>query len=275
MRTILIPTDFSKNAQNATDFGIAMLDGPNTEFILLNTYYIPYASTEVSVSTQDVTAAEAEKKFDLELKRVNKAFPNAQGAFKTRFAIGDVVNVVRHINRTNTVEAVVMGTQGASGLAAVLVGSRTVSMIKRVNCPVYAIPSNAKFRTLKKILFTTDLELMPEDTVLKPLIELAKNHQSHMSILHIAKEGDHKTIDKTFIEHELNYQFLDLPHDFESTVGENISAAIEDYTKEHQVDLVAMISPRGNLFHRIFHRSITKKLALHADTPMLVLHSDL
>ena len=46
MKTILVPTDFSKNAENAVDYAIHLAKTENAKIILLNAYYVMYLNPE-------------------------------------------------------------------------------------------------------------------------------------------------------------------------------------------------------------------------------------
>jgi nucleotide-binding universal stress UspA family protein len=275
MQTILISTDFSENAKNATDYGIALFDDKRIEFILLHTFYIPYASPGIDAYMNDATENNVKEQFGKELYRIHTAFPNLKATIKTSYKVGDIVSVVGSIEKKKKIYAVVMGTKGASGLSEILVGSRTASMVKSVDSPVFVIPEKAKFTALKKILFTTDLDLHPTTNELSIMIDLAKKFQSEINILHVKQNGMKETVHNSFIKHELANNFISMPSTFDSTIGENISKTIESYLKENPTDLVVMVNVRGNFFHKIFHKSITKKIAIHTTTPMLVTHHKL
>ncbi len=272
MKTILIPTDFSINAQNATDYGVQLFDGADTRIVLLNTYYLPYATTGEFISVDDIVAKDTEKRFDKEQKRIGNRFPEMKATVDTLFEIGDVVSVVRHLEGKASPDVIVMGTKGASGWNEILVGSRTASMTQSVDCPMVVVPENAQFTPLKKILFTTDLETIPETDTMDVLLDLARTYNSEIQLLHVEKDGESPTSHPISAPKELNDYFTKIPHAFKTTTGKKVAETIETYIKSHPTDLLVMISEHGNLFHRIFHRSVTKKVTMHTEIPVLVLH---
>lgn len=272
MKIILIPTDFSKNAQKAADYALGLFDGPETEFVLLNTFYIPYAEAGVEYSANDTIAKETNRKLETEMQRILAAFPDMQGAIKTRFEIGDVVSVVKTLEERETVHAVVMGTKGASGLSEIVIGSRTAAMIDELDCPIFAIPEETRFSDLKNILFATDLEIMPKESELAIVKNLAKQHRSKILVVHVGDEKEQETLRNAIVRKELDFQFLNSAHDFKEINGDDVVTAIEDYLKKHPIDLMVTASKKTGLFQRLFHRSTSKKLAMHTETPMLIIH---
>lgn len=93
MKKILLPTDFSENAKNAIDYSIALFDASETVFILLNTFYVPYSSTEVIIS-HDAFRKQSEESLELEIQRIKQQFPNLKGNIESHYAIGEVASVV-------------------------------------------------------------------------------------------------------------------------------------------------------------------------------------
>jgi nucleotide-binding universal stress UspA family protein len=273
MKRILIPSDFSPNAQNATDYGISLFDSEDVSFVLLNTFYIPYASSEVSYSYDSASRENAKQLFDKEIKRITKHFPDLKAKLETHFEIGDIASVIPPFIQREEIDYLVMGTKGASGLSEVLVGSRTASVIKKVDCPMIIVPENARFSPPKNILFTTDKELQNKTLNIDLLIEIAKKYNSSIHGLYVSKTGENMDVEARFINYDLNLRLVDLKHDLNVSVNEDPIKSIEQYTLKYPVDLLAMVSLKGNLFYRLFHKSVTKKIAMHTDTPMLIMHS--
>ena len=54
MRTILLPTDFSVNAQKAVDYALSVFGTEDVNYILLNVYSEPHTSADMLVSIVDL-----------------------------------------------------------------------------------------------------------------------------------------------------------------------------------------------------------------------------
>jgi nucleotide-binding universal stress UspA family protein len=274
MKKILIPTDFSQNAKKATDYALSLFDEKDTSITLLNVFYIPYAAPDVAYSVSDVTYDNSKQLFEKEQQRIREKFPNLKSTITTDFSIGDLVSVVCTMEKKEEFDLIVMGTKGASGLAEVFVGSRTSSMIQSVKTPVLAIPEEAKFTAPKRILFAADEELIDHKVNLEVLKEIANKHQSKIDALYISENDENKEIIEKFINYELDLNFVDIPHELRMKRGNNVEEAIKNYTENYPIDLVAMITTKGNLFYNIFHESVTKKVAMHTKMPLLVMHTN-
>jgi len=275
MNKILIPTDFSINAKKATDYALSLFDEKDTEITLVNTFYIPYAAPDVIYSVNDVSTENANSLFKVEEERIAAKFPNLKATIITEFTIGDIVNVVCAKEEKGECDLIVMGTKGASGLAEVFVGSRTSSMIKSVETPVLVIPAEAALTLPKRILFAADENLIDRKLDLDILKRIANKNKSKIDALYIAENEENKEVIKKFIDYEVNLHFVDIPHELKMKDGENVEEAINQYVEKNPIDLVAMVTTKGNLFHNLFHESVTKRVVMHTKMPLLVMHTNL
>lgn len=272
MKKILVPTDFSQNAQTAFEYAVHLYDTTETIFVLLNAFYIPHTTHDGTFSYQDVSKNEAEEAFDNEIKRIERLFPDLRGKIETHFEIGAIVEIANQFAKENNIDLMVMGTKGATGLVEILVGSITSSMIKKVECPLVVVPEKTKVVSPKKILFTTDTELQSDDLNIDPLLEIAKSNDAMVHGLYVSKSPEDIDVHSTFIKYDLDMKLVDVKHDLDVDVDTNTVKAIERYVELHQPDLIAMVSTKGNLFHELFHQSVTKKIAMHTEVPMLIMH---
>jgi len=275
MKNILIPTDFSQNAKKATDYAITLFDKKDTTITLLNTFSIPYTSVEVAYSVNDIIYDNAKLLFETEVKRIKEKFPNLESTITTSFHVGSVLQVVTSIEDKETLDLIIMGTKGASGMSAVLIGSTTASIIKSINAPLLVIPENADLETPKRILLTTDEELVGREVNYSILQDIAQRNQSVIDALYISKSINNKEVIEAFIDYELDLNFVDIPHQLKTKSGKDIEKAILNYTDNNPTDLVVMVSNKGNLFYNIFHKSNTKQMAMHTKLPLLILHNNL
>jgi len=275
MKKILIPTDFSKNAKKATDYALTLFNETGVVVTLLNTFYIPYSAPDVAFSVSDVSYDNAKMLFEKEQKRIKEKFPNMKFTIDEKFSIGDVVNVVCSMERKEEFDLIVMGTKGASGMTEVLVGSRTASMVKSAKTPLLVVPEDADLNAPKRILFTADEELIDRKVNFDVLKEIANSNRSKIDALHISNSDENKEVIAAFIDYELDLNFVDIPHELRMERGKDIEKAIEKYTEKYPTDLLVMISTKGNLFYNLFHKSNTRKVAMHTKIPLLILHSNL
>src|ERR1051326_2237606 len=133
MKTILVPTDFSKNSLNAIDYAVALAKKENAKIILLNSYYflpsssdIPYPADIIqslrtdSINKLNFLCEEISKRKKIKCKMVSKFDLTVPAIIETA--------------TEKKAGLIVMGTKGASGLKEVLMGSNTASVIEKAKC---------------------------------------------------------------------------------------------------------------------------------------------
>tara|TARA_R110002049_G_scaffold265234_2_gene441351 strand:- start:4645 stop:5469 length:825 start_codon:yes stop_codon:yes gene_type:complete len=273
MKKILVPTDFSQNAKKATDFALMLFDAQDAEITLLNTFYIPYSVPDISYSVNDLSYENAKQLFEKEKERIKESFPDLKATISTKFSIGDVVNVASSVE--DDFDVIVMGTKGASGLAEVFIGSRTSAMVRSVSIPLLVVPEEAEVKLPKRILFATDETLTDPKINIDILKKIAVKNKSEIDALYMSNDDEDKTAIKAFIGSEVTVHLTDIPHQLKIQDGENVELAINEFVANNPVDLVAMITNKGNLFHNLFHKSVTKSVVMHTKMPLLVMQRKL
>ncbi len=265
-KRILLPTDFSENASNAIFYGLSLFGDEACKFTLLHTYYIPFTYHEMPLSMRDIRGENAERHFNVLIERIHSHFPDNNFEFETAYMTEELIAMVKKTVNEGNIDLVVMGTQGASGLEEVLIGSRTATAVRHVNCPVLAVPEQAPFKAPETIVLAIDdAEELKEDD-LTVLLEIARKYGSHVLLLHVSEEEA-----KPFPKDKLDAFFKDIEHSYHTIYDKDIPQAIESFVKEKNAALVAMVSHKLNLFERIFHQSITRKMVFHTEIPLLAM----
>ena len=90
-----------------------------------------------------------------------------------------------------------MGTKGESADRGLFMGSITKAIIQHSPCPVLAIPEEASFRPVHKIVYATDLR-QDETKVINYLVDFAKMYDATLVILHVDHEKKLKRMEHRF-----------------------------------------------------------------------------
>jgi len=271
MHKILLPTDFSENSGKANKYVINIF-GKDAAYTLMHAWYMPNYSTEMVLPVDDVLAEEVKIELDKEREALLKKSPDLK--IKTKMSYGDAVGCIDDMVEEIKADLIVMGTKGSSGMAEILVGSNTASVIQSVTVPVLAIPEQAEVKLPKKIVFATDLHEISSPKVIKPLKEIVQKLSAHILVLNVMKEHEAPDLDKTLEREKLENLFTGLDYSYHIILADKqeIAHAIDEFIHREKADMVAMIARKANLFDRIFHKSITHKIALHTDIPLLAMH---
>jgi nucleotide-binding universal stress UspA family protein len=262
---ILLPTDFSENAEKACDIAFKLAAFNNGTVSILHAYDLPYSDRSMTTSLLEVMKENAEKNMATFAEKVKKKY---SGAFTTLVRLGNPIRLIHDQSEQDGIELVVMGTKGASGLEEVLIGSNAASVIQNTNKPVLIIPPKAELNDVKRIVFASDLDPKVKEQPLQRLAKFAKTLGASIDIVHIQHENSVPNGARDFYSSMLK----EVDHEFTIIRSENVEKAIVKEAAKENADIVAAINKRYGFFEGIFHRSMTSKLAYHTTLPLLVLH---
>jgi nucleotide-binding universal stress UspA family protein len=142
IRTILVPTDFSRDAELAIHTAHRLL-APlerDARLILLHAFNLPieytaYGPIPISVTYLQDTGLEAER----QLYEVAQPLQREGLSIDTMAREGDPAHVIAEEAEKRGVDLIAMGTRGQSGLRHLLLGSTAERVVEHAPCPVMTI----------------------------------------------------------------------------------------------------------------------------------------
>lgn len=271
MNMILVPTDFSDAAKNALDYAINIAKRIKGEILLMNAYSIPRSGSSVMIDVSDVLKQDSIKKLQEEKQRIESSLGNIKLSLvsKNGFMNSSIASAIAE----NEISFVIMGTTGASGIKETFIGSNTASLIKEINIPLIVVPKDFKGSKIANITLSTDLNHLKSSNPFKPLKTIMNGDGPHISIINVSE--DLRTTDPSkFVNEALDLDdlFFGTDHSFKFVENSDVEKGILEFTNDNHSDLLVVISRKRNFFETLFHKSISKKLAMHSDTPMMILN---
>ncbi|HEX6901959.1 MAG TPA: universal stress protein [Thermoanaerobaculia bacterium] len=142
IRTILVPTDFSKDAELAIHASHRLLAGleRDARLILLHAFNLPieytaYGPIPTSVKYLEDTGLEAERR----LYEMAQPLQREGLSVETVARDGDPAHVIADEAQRRGADLIAMGTHGHSGLRHLLLGSTAERVVEYAPCPVMTI----------------------------------------------------------------------------------------------------------------------------------------
>lgn len=266
---IVLLTDFSPLSKVAMQYALKMAAPLEANFTILNIVRvdgIPKANLRTKQIEKSVALVSQEEGNAL----VAELRAQVKGNYKLEFKpvkARTVSEMVRKYVAKHPTNMVVMGLQGASAMKKARLGGTTVSVIDECPVPVLAIPALASYQNLKHIVYASDLKNIQKE--LDIIVEFAKIFESAVHMIHVAPVMDKKveaaiqTVEGVI--QKMNYNKLD----FKLILEEDVTMAIAGYIKETKADLLTTFTHKLSLEEKIFGRSVTRKVAYQAITPLL------
>lgn len=274
MKKLLIPTDFSKGAYKAIEYGIELAKEFKSEVIICHAFELPAQGINVLIDI----SAELQKNAQDDLSKLEKKIADsgiANGLNIEYYALlGELNEVIETIGKEKSIDLVLMGTKGESDLASKLFGTNTVSAIKNCSLPLFVIPQGAIYKPLTNIAFAIDYLKPSNESVLNLLRDLALHYHSKISMLNVHTDGEIgefivsvKDMQKWYSDHlegvNLDYIFVE---------NYQIEGGVFEFIRNNPTDMLTMITKKHSFFDKIFRKSISEELALHTGIPLLTLH---
>lgn len=279
MKRILLPTDYSENAMNAIRYAVHLFKNTRVDFYLLHTYTPAaynvgsMADSYSALELQKVTRENAEREMDFVEESIKKECDSELHKFHRIVTFNLLIYEIQDVTKEKEIDLIIMGTQGATGAKEVFLGTHTMYTIKKVKCPVLAVPSGFTYEAPKEILFSTDYKVSTYNPGLKFIRDLCDTHDSRLNILN-TYYGEPLDEDQKDTKSYLDAFFKDNLHVFHTAENTDVPGAIEKFELKHKINLLVMIHNKHNFFENLLFKPVINQIAYHTKIPFLVIPSE-
>ncbi|MBE15592.1 MAG: universal stress protein [Dokdonia sp.] len=280
MKHILIPTDFSENAQKALAYAVHLMKHEVCTFYVLNTFTPAsiYATTvydtqgAIQQGLGAVYKERSEKKLQREIDIVKEWYADKDHHFVKLASYNLLLHEIKEMVDQYSIDFIVMGTQGASGLKEIFLGSQTMHTIKNAKVPVLCVPAQANCKEPKEIVFATDYNLSLENKGISLVRDICQKHSSRLVFLNAYYGID---LDESQVETKsaLDQYFKASAHLFQQSDGMDVLEALKDFDSRHNIDLLVMIHNKHSFFENLLFTPVINTLVHHITQPFLVIPS--
>jgi nucleotide-binding universal stress UspA family protein len=274
MQTIFVPLDFSENSLQALRHAIELAKTSESQIIVFHSYQPPQmggGSFTGKKKLIDLGKQEAEDNMYKVVMRLKETEPDL--GFEHLVVDGDPIQRILFYSEKYESDLIVMGTKGASGLNEVFLGSVAAKIINDASCPVVIVPEESQKGTYERIVYATSL-IADDKGVLNYLKELATDFKAKLECIHIEQDSETNAKFQAFAR---NYTEMGTDDNYVSfkVVPKKENQKVEDvlleYIEENPLTLLVMLRRERDFLQRIFGNSVTKKMAYHAESPLLIM----
>ncbi len=272
MQSILVLTDFSNAAFAAAKYAAMLSKVAKSKNLLL---FHAYQNTP-AVINEPVLENSRENLHAESLQLIEIWQESIKQLTHSSTRINFLVDDVDLVEGTNTlcaeekIDLVVVGITGKSNLEKVLIGSNAIRLMEGINYPLLIVPSHARDEAPERVVLATDLMDVKEKLSNIALLNLLDTLQGKLLVVNTAQQ------EKDIATLRMEIQDLHLSLDrynpkFHYIQHRDTVAAIDNFAKEKQVDIIITLHKQHSGLAAIFHKSVSKKLAWHSEVPLLVL----
>lgn len=274
MKKILVPTDFSKEAENALKVAVKLAKAYQyEEIVVLNMLELPSDTVKSAVNPHEIEQPPeslffmklAKRKFD---KLLNKPFTKGvkiTEAVEFRRAFDGILNSIEKYD----IDLIVMGSSGASGIEEIFIGSNTEKVVRHSKIPVLVIKKEIEDFEVKNFVYASDLDQKSRRSFWKAL-KLADLLNAKLHLLYVNTLGKFHTTEE--VEEKAALFVKGAPSDnFETVIynAHTIEEGILGYTKKLDAELMGIATSGKRGLAHLLNGSISQELVNHAEKPVI------
>ena len=274
MIKMIVPTDFSDTATNALVYA-HNLSQPINGMIKVVHVYRPEVVQIDNIAIVDKEVEELKKK-QLEefVSKINRSWIGASSGYtpmESEFKVGFVADEVYKIctepfNRN----LIVVGSTGTTDNLKKFFGSVSLQLIKRSPSPVLVIPPKTTYNGIDNILYA--VASIEKDMQSSPaILDFADMMGATVHLVHVNTKNEVYP-SQTLLDRckNLNPKVEVVYQEIDST---DVISTIDDYVIDNKIDMVSLTTFDRGFLSDLFHKSVTRKMAIHTDIPLLIIHA--
>ena len=260
----------------AIRYAVDIAKKTGAKITLFHVYRIPLhnISSGLIFSDPEITT-EVRKEHQEKLNEIKEEVPELSEVNYEYVLKGGVIKeeIISSLQKYSC-DLIVMGTKGARGMNEMLSGSMTASLTKSISYPLMVIPesdSETEFKPIHKITFAYDNEKLTRPEV-EIINEFSRLYNAEIEIL-IVSEDKHEIFSGEVeqIKNEGNGHLQDFTFKVKFEENNDVEEGIRNYIRNSGTNLVALIRRKHRGLEKVFHKSITKNMILHTNTPLIIL----
>ena len=278
MKKILVPTDFSKQANIATAVAADIARKSGADLVLL------HVIEEVSGGSFNVEGEVASLQQDAEdslfnLKLIQKARKalekavldptirdvNADGELR----VGNPFNAMRALIEKKKFDLVVMGTSGHTKIEEMLIGTNTEKIVRFSKVPVLTVQQKPVSNNFKKIVYATSMA--KEEEVFSRMVKRTQQiYNSNIHLVRINTPGDFQR--DYVVKNQMNRfaKQLGLKNYTINVYNDmNVEEGIIRFAESIDADMIAMATHGRTGFAHVLAGSVAEDVVGHAKRPVL------
>ncbi|MBR9844787.1 MAG: universal stress protein [Algicola sp.] len=270
MKKILVPTDFSQEAENALKVAAQIARKHGSEIHLLHMLEIPMqdvdaVSAHVEVPEVMFFMKMAHKKFEEIMDSDYLKDITVHEIVKPEASFNNVVDICRE----QGAQIIIMGSHGASGFKEMFVGSNAEKVVRNSDVPVLVIKNEHDEFSIDDFVFASDFKNDSKETY-KQATEFATAFGAQIHLLMVNTAGNFTTTKKAnerinaFIE---GYSFKNYTINIYN--DDSVEKGILNFSKDIDADLIGISTHGRQGIAHFFNGSISEDLVNHAKRPVI------
>jgi nucleotide-binding universal stress UspA family protein len=269
MKRILVPCDFSKPAINAYRFALDVAAKAQGAVHLLHVIELPVLYDTVlmpPLNFEQGLLKELKEKTETEFEKIMGKYTLEGVKVFTKVIFGSTSKMILEYAKDESIDLIVMGSHGASGLREIFIGSNAERIVRSSPVPVLVIKHYYK-GPVKTIVFPNGLETENQEDLILKVKELQNFFKAHLHLVWIntplnftSDTLTHGRLDafaKRFKLKDYTINIFNHPREEEGIIR---------FAKMINGDLIAMSTHGRKGIAHLFNGSLAENVANHTES---------
>lgn len=284
MKRILVPTDFSKESENAIQTAMPIAQAFNATIVLLHVLEVSslesFCEEGSETSEEEVHDAvkineclkEAQENFDR--SSTLHGLDQLDLSIEQFIRIGNPIKQIEESIGKDNIDFVIMGAKAPVGLNDMLLGTTTDKLLRKVNCPVLSVNEIVPAEAFTKLVLPTTT-IGKEHGLINIVKKLQQAFNSKIYLVrintpkHFMPDNESLALLEEFaLENNLNmYETYVYSHTDEED-------GIREFAESVKGGIIALSTSAHTGLWKIIQGSVTKELVNHSKRPVLTVKMD-
>ncbi len=278
MKRILVPTDFSSQAENALKVAAQIAKRFNGEIFLLHMLELPMQLVGTAASGSAVSGSSSQNLPEALyfMKLAKKRFAEMMSLpFLKGVKVYETVEFheafegIMEVSEQHDCDLIVMGSHGAKGFKEMFIGSNTEKVVRNAEIPVLVIKNDHPVFDIENFVFATDCEMETQHTF-SEAVKFAESIDAKLHLVYINTPNNFKTSKdaqdclEDFIK-EGNHENVSVNIYNDTTVEKGIL----NFARSMNAGLIGIGTHGRKGLSHFFNGSISEDLVNHANQPVI------
>ena len=273
MKTILVPTDFSKTSEYACKIAAKIAKKTNATIYLIHLIELPKGVIDMAASSKFSIPESM-----LYLRKIREKILKLR---ETLFSKD--INVEYFIKLNNPYDGIqkyadkidadliIMGFKGHSELEEIIIGSNTEKIVRSSKRPVIVVKQDSKKLKLKNLVFASNFKEENKE-VFGKFVDFANTFNSKIHLLKVNTPANFQSTSEAKQKVKDFISEFNLPK-YKINIYSDVSVekGILNFAKDINADLIALSTHGRTGLAHLFTGSVTKSLSKTALKPMLTI----
>ena len=265
---VLILSDFSPVAINATLYALDLLREQQVDFTLLNIYE-PDDDAEEEEKERKRNAVKA--KLEERVQKLRERSVGRPHVITGYYSEEKLLNATRHFMERHQVDLLVMGAVGEELRHDTILGNHTFEIMSKIKCNLLAVPDKKQKDGLQNLLMPLDLSASFKRKNLQFLNEQSIFHRTRLSVWEITNSSEIHPKDNAGAQHIFE-ALNEIEVDFSSIDKSAVSQEEVWNDVQERFDWIVLMGKNIGICRDLMHNRHGLFTSMPNRLPILVLH---